>query len=1423
MAKINNTYINELKEAFQTNSGSDDINGVFFDLSANYLKLLESEKAPVPPSVPDTVILDIGGAYGEYDASRIPWDAENKELLPGEALYGIVPSIVSAALFGKVDQANQLADLTSLPFDENTNTINYQSPEFEEDPDAVTKEEKDYEVATQVGGMMAVMLVSEFIETAFEEKSLRKGLKGGLTAPIDLLKLLLKPIDTYLFGSIGSRAAAGSLNYIKSLRTPIKPKELPKIVDNAKFVVKPKVSSKAGKAAASLVKGGAKIANKLSKTMLFQIAAIVAKKMGKLIMQILIKSIVLSVSLKAIPPVWFGAALGAAYDIIITPIILCLSLGGVVDKAIEKSADPEGCCPAGSIPLDSIIPTLLNDLLISNIPIIGDILGFFYPYVCSEIGTGRLVYKLTLTLPKYISYPWLSCYYLKWPDYNCRISGRAPVMGKRLVNGTYDWNNSGVGYYTNLSAIVTSPDSYKQDMVEMSMGKLVTKTPEYIVPPGKKFVYADFTEPQMLVDMAQFYYNWASKDPYPNDDGTLTIEYISKINYIAASSLYTCDANCEMVSITYDPLTGENYSETITYDRDRRFYYRVNTNVYAPPFWEDASDSSWRAKDDAYDIAINDLNSYIYQDRFDNTDLNAAVLTTAYRQMLDASNRLTFITNIASSNYANTGVTGKFDNTIREFNQSYIESQTALSNIPKTNLSGFTSNDYTPLLNKLSTIIGYSNDLWNYHKSRSASQIGTYVNNQYKLMGCTKIDATASSAASADPSNLEEDTRYFTNFNVLPYIKRCTDVNIDLAKCMDLSNIDLIIYNYYLQNPNKRIKSINSIKAKGRNACEFIWDEVTYNKTTKAETDFKKNVNTTILYQQDLSSCTFNLPPPAAISGSSNYLFGSQTGGTTTIEAPPASIKTFTNPVSSSDPNYSGYSNLTYKQAKYKYPILPTEAERSMLPVNQQNRPKEFIESNVDYVPRYDPATFSRLPDLVRPKKPIRIRYPNEDQAFLNNESNNYCSDPKTLKNIIMDYNGNSNNVNKIATIIRSFTSSSNTCDLEVDMYMKGSSNLQRKTITTNVKRKLESFQNPFTFDTMNSQSSGLNIDTSTDPLSNPYELGLNYGNPYLRSFQQEIGPNSAYFNDNLIKNFTDKTKNMRNANYRILQGLVGTQKLGNPTCNKRCSDDDIVQRIVEQYNKDGTPKTRYDASQNSIRQVVNSVTNSSNSCHVILDNKTEYYGDYYLNDKTSSNYASEFRLKLKKVTMKDAGNCTFYPVPNQIYQDISASDLALTSSSNFNVYKKPIRTDFVPVNCRDSSLYNAAFNDYKRLTGNTVDGLLQSMNIGTNVCDYLIESELNIKGVLIDSDNYVLRVTYDNTLYESGMNSNASVNNTYSYKPNSFKLQVPLELGEYISNTQYYELQDPEGTNASPLLSYDGTSSDPINPKINKTRITFS
>ena len=1417
MKKNNIDSINELKEAFQNESNTDDINSIFFDLSANYFKLLESEKAPVPDAIPDKVILDIGGAYGEYDDSRIPWDSENKELLPAEALYGIVPAQASSALFSKINEANQLSDISSLPFDEDSKQILYQSPSFDEDPANEAEDSISYQVGEQMTNLIAPMIISELIETTFEE-GLGKGLKGAISAPLHMIGMAAKPILlllNFISGGLIQKAAAKGLHFLKAEAKAVNPGRIGKIVNKLSFAV-----TKLKKLGKSLEKVATKFGEKVSEKILKVLMKIMGEIAGKLIMKAIIKSIIASVSLTAINPV-----VGTIYDVIVMPLVLILSLSGVVDGAIMKSADPEGCCPPNSVPLDEIIPEEVNNLIVGNIPVIGDILGFFYPYVCSENGTGNLVYKLTLILPKYIEYPWLSSYYLRWPDYNCRIHGRSPVYGKKYTNGTYDWNNSGIGYYTDMNRIIANHEEFRQVMRKKLNGKTDESEIQYIVQPGHKFFYADFTEPRMLIDMAQFYYKWAINDPYPNDDGSVTVEYISKINYVAASSLYTCDVNCEMVAITYDPLSGNNYSETITYDRDRRFYYRVNNASNAPQFWEDSSDSTWRTKDDAYDLAVYDLNAYIHQDRFNNSKLEASVLMTAYRQMLDASERLTFISNIAMSNYANKPSTvGTFDNIVQDFYRGYTTAQQNLSNLPRTYLNGFNTNDNTFISNSLSTIVGCSNDLWNYHKNSSGSQIETYRNNQYKLYGCTKLDSTASCAATPDVINLEDDTRFFTNFNVLPYIKRCESVNMNITKCMDPSNVELIIYNYYLQNPNKRIKSINNIKAKGRNACEFTWDEVTYNNSTKAETDFRKNVNTTILYQQDLSSCTFCLPPSTSNSGSNKYLYGTQSNASNSISSAAESIRMFKNPVDLSDVNYDGNSILTYTKAPFKIPVMPTDAEKASLPVNKQNRPKSFIDSNVDYVPRYDPTTFDRLPDLIRPKKPIRIHYPNEDQQFLGNQSNNFCSEPATLSNFILSYNGNSNNINKIAKVIRTFTSSSNTCDMEVDIYIKNSKQLQRQTMTMNMK---EGFNNPFTYDSLNTEASGLNINSQTDSLSNPYQNGFGYTDPYLRSFKQEIGPNAAYFNDNLIKDFTDKTKGLRNSTYRMVQGLVGTQHLGDSNCNTKCNEDEIVQRIIEDYNKNGSPTTRFDTERNSVIQVLNSATNSSNTCHVLLENKKEYYGDYYTdqtNLKSSSNYITENRLVFKEVQMRDAGNCTFVPVVGQTYQDISASDLALTSSSNFNKYKTPLRTNCIPVNCRDANLYNAAFNNYKESTGNTVNTLLQSMNVTNNICDYLIESQINVEDEMLDADNYVLRVNYDNTHYTNGMNSNCSQNNTYSYTSDNFVLQTPVDLTDYVgSNNTYYEYQDPEGSNASPLLTYDESSTEPIRTKINSTRVNFS
>jgi len=1520
ITKANNLF--KIIEGFDTNADpdDDDVHGVFFDLSSNYFTLSDYEKSQTAPVPPDEIILDIGSSFGEIDGSRIPWDAENKALLPQDALWGVVPSKVSASFFAKLMGANQLLNPSTLQFDESTNSLLHQTPEFTHDPETEAQENHDLEIAIQVAAVAVPMLgeaLFELRETIDALKKIGNSLKkAGVFVGKSVFKVLNFFSGGLLGGLIGLGAKMGSkLSKISQRMASRAGKSVApaasivqgaaaKGLQNVKNVTK-SVGKQTLKVLKNLKKVSTKGINKVGLKPFAKITGKFLKYSAKLIgflVKVMVKKVIVSsafmlvgfAAMKLLPPPFpaIGAALDMGYMMIVMPLVMILTLPLGVDeegqpqsfsdKMLLKAGDAEGCCPPGSVSFKASIPEWVETIFISNIPVLGDIFDIIMPYMCVQDGTGAFVFKQILNLPKYIKYEHLSCFYLNWPDYNCR-NGHSPVNGKTWTGSAFTRGGGGSPMYTYFNDIIRNPSNYSQDGT-------------YLLAPGQNFLYADFSEPQMLVNMAQFYYDWATKNPYPNDDGTLTVDYISKINYVIASSLYSCDVMCEITSVTYDMLNGSNYSEVVTYDRDRRFYYFANNSVQPPTFWEE-NNPTWNAKDDAYDAAVHNLNNYITTPSFNNKEISATMLLGAYTQIIDASNRYVFMSNITMTNKINTSNAITSSNistmatvatmmtnsaTINEAivlsNATVENTAIALSNMNKeynTNynsvldfsdklaekqnnfnticsgkyLKGFNVTHYSNIQSQVSTIFALSNDLWNYHKSLPASQIGTYVNNQYKLAGCTHLDDTASGAAEPDIVGLDEETRYRVDFNVMPYLKRCENVNINLVKCIDPSNIDMVVYSYLEQNPTKRIKTINSVKALGKNACQFIWDEVTFNPVTRTETNLMKNVVSKILYQQDLSSCTFCLP-------NSNALYGGESNYTSDICPPlgvvdpnsamefqsllsnaPESVRMYKNPTTTISPNHTDNIRLQYLQAQIKVPVFATGID---LPVR-------FDNALCNCVPRYDPNGLKPLLPLSRPKKPIYINYPKDNEANLGNQSNNYCSDPLTIKNIILNYNGNSNNVNKIMKVIRAYTVSSNVCDLEVDMYMPNSNaahnsnTMQRTTISVNVRTK-EGFQNtPYTYSSINNMD-GLNIDAKTeskaptsDDLLNTdmvYNDGYIYSAPYLKQFTRNTISNSAFFNDDLIKTFTDKTKGLRDNTQKLLTRITGTIHLGDSNCvNTTCRDPEVVQRMIEQYNIDGYPKGRYSdfdnnvlLNKNTMLQVVNSATNSSNTCHIIFQNKQETYGDLYA-PKSSSNYSTENRLFLKEVKMSNTpGTCTFYPIPGQTYMDISASDVALGSASNFNSYVNPVRNGCIAVNCRDPALYNAAFSNYKNVTSNSVNNIQQSMNIGNNICDYLINTDL-ADGSVEDND-LILRVKYNNTLYTNTMDSDCTTNNTYSYTNGNFILQTPDDISEYYSSNvqKYIETIDITNSNTSPLTSFDASDiNDPLSLIVNKTLINFS
>jgi len=1159
-------------------------------------------------------------------------------------------------------------------------------------------------------------------------------------------------------------------------------------------------------------------------------------------------------------PFW-GQIIDAAYNFIVTPILIILSLpNGPITKAMDKWADSEGVCPQDTVSLDQIIPQGAM-MLIAMVPIIGDIFDLFYPYLCSETKTGLLVTKGPFNLPKYVEYPWLSTYFWNWPNYNGRyirpiVQGKylptefppsyaapaaeftslvntltdtihkiAPVPGLRdtiaglthtgaashvymerlpktagsnpydLYDTPYNWT---FGPYLDFDVIARYGHTESFDQVNK---KLVGFKPEYkrqeffpnaLFPAGAKFFYADFSDPTMLVQMAQFYYDYSVRNPQIDEDGTYNIQLISKINYVIASSLYTCDIECEMLNIKYNPIDGKKYNEYVSLEHDRRFYFGVNYLADPPLYWENRATVGWQTLDDRYDNAMYNLKEYLLRPNIFKTSslVTADLFVSAYE---DIENTGTVLSNlISTSNYA--------QEDYNSFNSNYQMTIENYNEIIKTIIkpsttAGFDTRYRERLDYRVSTLVGIKNELWELQKRvRPVSEANKHP--QYTIYGCTHLDDTAGSACPPDIGSFQSDSRKRVQFNVLPYLSRCKSVFMDTNRCIDLSNVEQIIKMYKDKFPNKDIKSILNIKAQGKNVCKFTWDEVTTGQNDLVRKEYK------FLYQTDLSSCTFCLPNTLVAEGSSEL---------PAIE----SIKMYKNPITDSNEqlyNSEYNTRLQYRKAFYFQPTMTSGVTGSNVTFTKID--------NVDIIPRFDPNTYAVLPELIRPKKPIRVSYPSRPQTYLGTNSNDLCSNPETLQKFIVDYNA-TNPTNKILSVVKAYTVDNNTCDLSVDMLFKGSSNsntVQRRTVSFNVKPATEGFANVYTYDSINNNDALL-IRPNTPYLEPPYsETGVTYGKPYLNRFNPTIQSNVTFFDNQLVTDYTKNTLGILKDTRNLLIDLKGAQFLANDAsnCGKKCEDREIMQRIMEQYNNDNKAKGRYEQEDKTMYTIFKAATESADRCHLYFAQTTDMYGDRYAANKTNSNnYLTESRVALRAVNMKQLpGTCDFVPIAGQTYQDISASDVALQSGvdvfandSNFYV---PDRESCANLNCRDSSLVNAAINDYNQVTGNSVTNIFKTLKVGNDTCDYSILQNLLYEGEVVPDVEGVLRVRYKYPIYRRNNPTNcgsftyepATVYDEETYKSDTFELQFSENI----------EDDDPD---VSPIFSYNNNPNDPISSVI--------
>lgn len=1410
-----------LKNVMETFQLEKDFHSIFFDISANYYDNTPEEML-IPPNtgIVDDLILDVGGKFGEVDVEQIPWDSENKELTMSEALWGIVPPQASLILYKKIYLAQQLDSMNNLPFDP-MNNQHYDDPMFDfgTDNQALAK---TMEVVDGVAQFAVPMLAGHLSEKLLKDTPLSHA-KPKMEKPNKSEGFLLKKLTPRKLRQFASGFKKAVLKGGRAVAAFAKSavKEIIRLLKGIVSIGTPEFVKAAAKGLARSAKGSGSFAA----IQAFKRAAIIFGKYMKTIFKMIIGSALAMFSLSWIPVI--GPELDAIYMFPIMVIMMICSLPGMpITNAIQQWGTTDGCCPPGTFPLDQALDPAV-ETIISLVPVAGDVIGFIYPVACLEKNTGAMTSKQGIKLPKYLEYQWLSSYYFDWPQYDCTM-GYSAVQGKYNSAPSYDptdsplntfltnmvkkvgdithvnltgilgtlgvggiftippvLNNWTYGPYTDFNSIVKDPYGHLHVQSQLD-GFTKLYDSNYIVPPGTNFFYCDFSHPNILLQMAQFYYDWAVRHPIKNDDGTLTIQYISMINYVAASSLVTCDIMCQMNNITYDPVNGKRYSEVTSFNHDRRFYFNAPQDAIAPLYWEDSGDSNWRDIDDRYDDVHEQLNTLIHSSPFTNTTVSVDLLATAYRLMVRSSNDYERAISHAStlddvlpfyaqqlsddanfknllddmypqyksqSNWQDTVATNtnlhyiKLGTTVPPPTWNYgAGGYNALDMSQFAPLSNLHSNAVSNLTLYLSTFTGCSNAYWNYQKTLPNQQPTYNLYSNYTVYGCTHIDSTAGGVIDPDICNEEIDIRKEVNFPTEIFFNRCPKTFMDMRQCIDLSNVELVVNAYSIKYPNQHIKSIQTIKPMGKNVCQFTWDEVTVDPVSQMESNYTKVTNN-ILYQIDLSSCTFCLPGPS----NSPNIYGTTIGTqvSQTLTAPPSSVPIYKNPVADSNsPNYAfNTTTLQYYQGFYYQPTIGTDAQTSNTIVSMT------IISNVDYIKQFVPSTGAEIPPLVRPKKPIRVHYPKPHEKALGNLSNDVCALPANIHNFILDYNGVPTN-NKITKVVRAYTTTSNICDMEVDILV--GTNVQRRTLTYNMKP--EAFQNiegfdtlqQYTYDSQIPTQQGLNIQKNTNGLPGEWStIGYGFSIPYLSTLNPKVSENNRYFNDDLIKGFTNSTRGLKNTTNTFLVGLAGTQHLGDSNCTNKCSDPDIQQRIIEQYNLDGFPNARYDVSQNTMLNIITSVTASPTKCHLIFENEKDTYADafsegtfmYNANNDPydpKHNYSTENRLFFKEVNMKQLpGTCSFLPTspgPGQTYKDISATDLALstqfdmesltngTGLSNITT-KFPVRST-CQVMC-DTLIANQAIADYQNTTGSLINNVYAYMKTGYDTCDYYVNNSV--------------------------------------------------------------------------------------------------
>jgi hypothetical protein len=717
------------------------------------------EENEVDPTLepPPELLPDVGTSLGTLDSSisNIPWDSDNASALQKDTVWGYVSPEASKSIWNKAYYMNLFGDLGNISSDE-SGRFTYQSPVM-----GISVRDKNAGAAAAVGDFLIMNAVAPAIQ-------------NRLSTPIQLTPSTQR------------------------LQTPITKVQRP---------VGPHLKSKVG---------GGKF-SALRKAMSNRYTKWFSKKMQSFMGKFMIKKAALIGSLQAtavatgiatagagLPQAQSVVAMVSAVLEVLSLITMAISI--IMAPVLEQLIDGEGMCPNDYKALDKVIPVPAQSFISMFIPVIGDIVDLFYPYVCfrkprDELTAGLVCFvagQFPAALPLFITAavkdtqentPWI-------------------VTKKRLESQPYTEDNTLSVAFTN--QIQPAIDGNGVGIIPPPLENFQIQNAD-----GSKSErdWCNFANPIMLDRMANFYYKNASAYKETNDDGTVTFSYISRFLGVVASSELSCDVACAITKVTFDPANGDKVDVVTDTPFYRRFYFVKEAN-----------------------------------------DPQGYFTVTGCTYDDDTAPDATAVSSEEGANYV--------PSLPKVFNVRRITPAVNVNQILAgvgTGIIGFGLQAGGGLLGAVVNAVASSKIEEGLLKaSEKAIKPGQPLPEGAYIYQAGPNNLILQSTS--EYFNIDRGAVIESSFGYAPEINFCVGSQVSVDQCTDQLRLRSMVDKYHAENPTRRIKIIRVIEPRGVDACYYKWDETAYVADTNDESIDYQSKEILLYYKiMDTTTCVWGM------------------------------------------------------------------------------------------------------------------------------------------------------------------------------------------------------------------------------------------------------------------------------------------------------------------------------------------------------------------------------------------------------------------------------------------------------------------------------------------------------------------------------------------------------------------------------------